>query len=300
TEALQAGFLQTVFEAAKRLPESIDGVFDRLSSTTMLHSSLSQLRVSLDAIGDLDAQVMDLKMNSPPAYRHWDRFISVVQDRFTALDEYNAGNLKIPIACHNYECAETFIKPNIKVCRGCNVAFYCSKACQKADWRAGHRRFCATVAWGNKRMDRSFLHTLLYHEFCTRRDEIAFKHIQFARKNPTKMPYDFRGGPCNIVIASLEELDSGLTPEGVMEVMEREERILFSFMRSKDEGRGYTRMFPTFIADRDFVAGLRTIVAGIPSDADTEDTLNEYCAAVVSLMHCTPARKLGTDERDIL
>ncbi|KAK7028614.1 hypothetical protein R3P38DRAFT_933029 [Favolaschia claudopus] len=279
----------------------------------MLHSSLSQLRVSLNAIGNLETQVMDLKINSPPAYRHWDRFISVVQDRFTALDEYNAGNLKIPIACHNYECTGIFLKPNIKVCRGCNVAFYCSKACQKADWRAGHRRFCATVAWGIKRShphhpqmsarDRSFLHTLLYHEFCTRRNEIAFKHIQFARKNPTKMPYtlyDFRGGPCNIVIASLEELDSGLTPEGVMEVMEREERILFSFMRSKDEGRGYTRLFPTFIADRDFMAGLRAIVAGIPSDADTEDRLNEYCAAVVSLMHCTPASKPGTDERDIL
>ncbi|KAK7002370.1 hypothetical protein R3P38DRAFT_1732528 [Favolaschia claudopus] len=103
TEALQAEFLHTVFQAAKRLPESIDDVFDRLSSTTMLHSSLSQLRVSLNAIEDLDAQVMDLKINSLPAFRHWDRFISVVQDRFTALDAYNAGNLKIPVACHNFE-----------------------------------------------------------------------------------------------------------------------------------------------------------------------------------------------------
>ncbi|KAK7002369.1 hypothetical protein R3P38DRAFT_3042595 [Favolaschia claudopus] len=140
--------------------------------------------------------------------------------------------------------------------------------------------------------DRSFLHTLLYHEFCTRRNEIAFKHIQFARKNPTKMPYtlyDFRGGPCNIVIASLEELDSGLTSEGVMEAMEREERILFSLMRSKDEGRGFTRLFPTFFADRDFMTGLRTIVAGIPSDVDAGNTLDEYCAAVVSLMHHEPA-----------
>jgi len=29
-----------------------------------------------------------------------------------------------------------------QVCSGCNVARYCSTACQKAAWRAGHRGAC--------------------------------------------------------------------------------------------------------------------------------------------------------------
>ena len=31
----------------------------------------------------------------------------------------------------------------LKKCAGCQLVFYCSRTCQKADWRAGHRETCA-------------------------------------------------------------------------------------------------------------------------------------------------------------
>ena len=33
-------------------------------------------------------------------------------------------------------------------CGGCKRCFYCSKACQSADWKAGHKAECKTLSNG--------------------------------------------------------------------------------------------------------------------------------------------------------
>jgi hypothetical protein len=34
-----------------------------------------------------------------------------------------------------------------KACSACRVARYCSPDCQRADWAAGHKGVCRTLAW---------------------------------------------------------------------------------------------------------------------------------------------------------
>jgi MYND finger len=38
------------------------------------------------------------------------------------------------------------VTTSAKWCSGCNCLRYCSKRCQAADWRAGHKRLCAALA----------------------------------------------------------------------------------------------------------------------------------------------------------
>jgi hypothetical protein len=42
--------------------------------------------------------------------------------------------------------AEEPVRGFFKLCARCGKAAYCSKACQKADWRARHKRACAPDA----------------------------------------------------------------------------------------------------------------------------------------------------------
>ncbi|KAK7028629.1 hypothetical protein R3P38DRAFT_2937566 [Favolaschia claudopus] len=296
-EALRAGFLSTVPQAGIALPRCRETLFKTLLSVTTLHSSLSQIRASLGQIKDLNEKARFIKESSPPFYKSWLDFMAVLEDRFQALDAYNEGRLNVPIRCHNHECGGTFHRQEIKICSGCTIAYYCSKACQQTDWPAGHRLFCSLISWRNRRdchpehppmtaRDDSFLHTLLYWEFRSRQKEIALGYLRFMQNQPDKTPYmllDFRHGACQIQIDGIEELDSALTPVGMVAVATRNERILFNVMRGLEHHDIIPRLFPPFVAGREFLAGLRTIAAGMPSGAG-EEQLEQYCPAVMTLM----------------
>jgi hypothetical protein len=45
--------------------------------------------------------------------------------------------------CSFYKCTNVEKHPReFKICTRCHVATYCSKKCQKEDWKAGHKRIC--------------------------------------------------------------------------------------------------------------------------------------------------------------
>ncbi len=46
-----------------------------------------------------------------------------------------------PRRCRNLSGA-TEAGLRLQLCSGCNTARYCSEACQKAAWRAGHKSAC--------------------------------------------------------------------------------------------------------------------------------------------------------------
>ncbi|KAK7028625.1 hypothetical protein R3P38DRAFT_2937547 [Favolaschia claudopus] len=307
-EALRAGFLPTVLQAGIALPKCRALLFDCLSSVTTLHSSLSQIRASLGQIKDINEKARFIKESSPPFYKSWQDFMAVLKDRFQALDAYNAGRLNVPICCHNHECAGTFHKQEMKVCSGCTIAYYCSKACQQTDWLGGHRQFCTRLSWRSRvdchpehspmtARNNSFLHTLLYWEFRSRQKEIALGYLRFMQNKPDKTPYmlfDFRHGACQIQIDEIEELDSALTPVAVEAVAKRGERILFNLARGSEYHDIIPRLFPPFVAGREFLAGLKTIAAGMPSGAG-EEQLEECCPAVMRLMEGAPKIDAGDD-----
>ena len=61
--------------------------------------------------------------------------------------------------CMNCKCAKVLLSKRMKVCGGCQNAFYCSETCQKADW-GKHKVFCKQARGTNitgKKYDTSGL-----------------------------------------------------------------------------------------------------------------------------------------------
>ena len=48
--------------------------------------------------------------------------------------------------CCNLRCTDWEGERKLKKCQQCLASRYCSPECQKADWRAGHKRVCTLLA----------------------------------------------------------------------------------------------------------------------------------------------------------
>ena len=90
------------------------------------------------------------KYNTNTSYkdRVWN-LVSNVLDR----DEINGFDNRLQQIRHNQQlvCAGCYLKQKnlkkkLKMCTGCELAYYCSKKCQKYDWvRHKHREICKTL-----------------------------------------------------------------------------------------------------------------------------------------------------------
>ncbi|KAJ7648065.1 hypothetical protein FB45DRAFT_998903 [Roridomyces roridus] len=65
--------------------------------------------------------------------------------------------------CDNFQCQH--LDTTFKICGGCQVVCYCSRECQKADWKQGHRSVCEfikvdTPLGHRDRIDQSRIQTL--------------------------------------------------------------------------------------------------------------------------------------------
>ncbi|KAJ8482027.1 hypothetical protein ONZ45_g15097 [Pleurotus djamor] len=58
------------------------------------------------------------------------------------------GNDPASMVCSSRACAraDTSKISDLSQCARCKAAFYCSSACQTADWKARHKKFCKGVA----------------------------------------------------------------------------------------------------------------------------------------------------------
>ncbi|KAJ7608380.1 hypothetical protein FB45DRAFT_1129618 [Roridomyces roridus] len=70
--------------------------------------------------------------------------------RMSALEEEGLGR-----RCFNPQCQRVDIGKNFKQCGSCQVAYYCSLECQKADWNYSHRQLCKNFSlwnqiWGSR------------------------------------------------------------------------------------------------------------------------------------------------------
>ncbi|KAI2630273.1 hypothetical protein GGS26DRAFT_591567 [Hypomontagnella submonticulosa] len=67
------------------------------------------------------------------------------QGRFEEAREMRLkGSEKNEIMCGNYKCTthKLYALKNLSACGACKSVFYCSKACQVADWRSRHKPLC--------------------------------------------------------------------------------------------------------------------------------------------------------------
>nr|GAT58956.1 predicted protein [Mycena chlorophos] len=186
--ALRAGLLELMFEYAEtginRAQEDLRHLLvDFLRRGTLYRSVLLRLRPALAAIQKIDCAA---KLPSPELVDHWRGFSAMAQSRLEILDEFEAGRLVAKRSCDNVVCNRILEKEQFRRCSGCLAAYYCSRRCQKADWRTGdHRRECSR--WGVQRIhglddgnsrDWIFIRALLNHRYLAQRETIAMRYLK--------------------------------------------------------------------------------------------------------------------------
>ncbi|KAK7435112.1 hypothetical protein VKT23_019805 [Stygiomarasmius scandens] len=73
----------------------------------------------------------------------WQKIIAQSTTVRGQWEEYkNEGNF----CCSNTECAGSDNEGLPKQCTRCTIAFYCSRSCQKQDWKHNHREICSETA----------------------------------------------------------------------------------------------------------------------------------------------------------
>lgn len=78
---------------------------------------------------------------NPP---EWEALISRYQFYTRTRQTYNANLVKIFERCGNTECPFAELDTRLRICPCASVS-YCSRACQKTDWRARHHQNCSII-----------------------------------------------------------------------------------------------------------------------------------------------------------
>jgi hypothetical protein len=126
--------------------------------------TLATLATSLEATVRLGGDKFDRCLDAP--HRHgadlepWIRGLRKIKTSNRALILYLAR--KVPCSCLHelkvqarkspkvdrcHYCQKSFPRNHIKACANCETALYCSRECQRKDWRAVHKRLCKIVSY---------------------------------------------------------------------------------------------------------------------------------------------------------
>ncbi|KAK7062462.1 hypothetical protein R3P38DRAFT_2835300 [Favolaschia claudopus] len=141
-------------------------------------------------------------------FEAWQRFGDVVQRRFDLLNYFNSEEYEAHRACDNIECGTIVKKRMLKRCAGCSELLYCSRECQIEDWRAGHRRSCASHQAYHRRMrhlytrkEYSFFRCVFHDDMTSQASEMAYHYIEAWSKYPDGIiatVSDYRFFPPNV------------------------------------------------------------------------------------------------------
>ncbi|TFK74511.1 hypothetical protein BDN72DRAFT_833504 [Pluteus cervinus] len=133
------------------------------------------------------------------------------------------------ILCDNWKCSENRFKSDFFTCSACHFAWYCSRECQKADWRAGscHKRICPTLrraylehspnaAFRDKRWIHGLCYYLVRSVMPNLPDIIKEKHPS-ASLSSLLVLINFQEVPVGCSILSKEEIAATMKEEPVEE-----------------------------------------------------------------------------------
>ncbi|KAF7293102.1 MYND-type domain-containing protein [Mycena indigotica] len=136
------------------------------------------LHEALLKVHDMDSA---LYIPSPELLRVWNRLKEQGISRTVVFSAYKDRSSETAlVACSNLDCCNIWERHAMKRCGGCRHRLYCSRSCQRQDWRYGnHRLDCAKLAIPDSLdmlshyADREFTIALLNHDYEVQRSAIA-------------------------------------------------------------------------------------------------------------------------------
>ncbi|KAF7307847.1 hypothetical protein MKEN_01145000 [Mycena kentingensis (nom. inval.)] len=145
---LQNGLLEE-FIVWTGTPDIVDGIYRELEDILLnvlvpaasYHSALMLMEEIKSA---REAELADARFLTSRVFPTWQRFWEIVGQRSELRRAWNDREASLA-SCDNLKCGTMQPKSSFRRCGGCLTQKYCSKKCQKADWKDGqHRSTCAT------------------------------------------------------------------------------------------------------------------------------------------------------------
>nr|GAT56948.1 predicted protein [Mycena chlorophos] len=170
--ALQQGLLDLLFvydatDSSARNDTSV-GILEKfigkfLPGYAIFGSVVSQFRKSV-------AKMSQSRFHNQHVQDMWEELLDLYSSRGKTLDVVQTFLREFPRACAYIGCHNIYQKHQMQFCSGCQTALYCSRTCQKLDWRSGHRETC--VHWRN-------MYTGMRQLFKHKMDLIFFEHLVY-------------------------------------------------------------------------------------------------------------------------
>ncbi|KAJ7648810.1 hypothetical protein DFH06DRAFT_1209653 [Mycena polygramma] len=159
-----------------------------LPSSLVYYRVLLQLKVSFP-----DAEKLSSTLDPNSSFsKQWRTFSSLVTARLQSLSSWEEASNPSFKACDNALCGKIDERRGFKTCSTCENADYCSKQCQAADWRDGHKDVCNELRLFHLRecpeaistRGRCFMRALLTRDYSLHLAEICMKEVLFMYLNP--------------------------------------------------------------------------------------------------------------------
>ncbi|KAJ7138583.1 hypothetical protein C8R46DRAFT_1361666 [Mycena filopes] len=196
-QAIDAGLVHAAMQCATR--ESTEGFSSNLKQ--LLCWTIPDALVNYHVVLGIKAALPEIEAlvaKAPPAFRKsifdvgWQQLQEVVTQRAAVLtDEFRLESSK---ACDNRECNAISAKADFHRCSGCKSLYYCSSACQTADWKRRHRKACRfyrTLELSEHAepdldpRERAYLRKLIHHDWNRGHIGVCARQIKFIADNPS-------------------------------------------------------------------------------------------------------------------
>ncbi|KAJ6513596.1 hypothetical protein C8R47DRAFT_1313762 [Mycena vitilis] len=204
-EAVRAGLLRTIIasaigcDATSNTQASLQTIVDLLKQYTVHHSVLSCLE---PALRDVEALQTTHGFTHSFLFLNWSSFWDLAHERIEMLKYSESADYVSLKACGALQCGVIHRKRDLMCCSSCQQQWYCSKRCQSADWKDGHRESCALIVSLNEpealsTRDRSFLRALIDHDYKLAQPTILLRQLDFMNAYPGETPslvFDYSQG----------------------------------------------------------------------------------------------------------
>ncbi|KAJ7669911.1 hypothetical protein DFH06DRAFT_1320946 [Mycena polygramma] len=221
-DAIQSGLLPAVLRCAQR-NISLD-INRRL--LCLLSDILPAATVNCNVLADMGTAYMALEDAiyedgfHPKVWTAWTAFSELLMERMDVLRDFDTRAAVSLKACDNMQCRIIREKTQLMRCTGCRDLLYCSRECQRLDWREGghrdqcvvHRRQRIEIELVATPRERAFMRALLHFEFLVLRTQI---HAQWAEVWAVRPDircstlFDFRMGEVRIRVGDVPPLIAG-------------------------------------------------------------------------------------------
>ncbi|KAF7302784.1 MYND-type domain-containing protein [Mycena kentingensis (nom. inval.)] len=143
--AIECGLLVLISKAMTQNP-AVD--MDELGWLAILQRGLAH-RAVVAAVqrvrDDLEPVLSKLRVTGTPVAPYYERlvnFITLHRFRYKVLEDVRRRESE----CSYEQCPTQIADAGMRRCASCCEVFYCSRECQRKDWRSGHRDACADLA----------------------------------------------------------------------------------------------------------------------------------------------------------